>query len=42
MLLDYNVSKGSAVASSLLDQSKGYLVVDAASSFNAIVGRNAL
>lgn len=42
VLLDYNVSKGSAVASSLLDQSKGYLVVDAAPSFNAIVGKNEL
>jgi transposase len=42
VLLDYNVSKGSAVASGLLDQSKGYLVVDAAPSFNAIVGKNEL
>jgi transposase len=42
VLLDYNVSKGSAVASSLLDQSTGYLVVDAAPSFNAIVGKNDL
>lgn len=42
VLLDYNVSKGSAVASSLLDQFKGHLVVDAAPSFNAIVDKNEL
>ena len=42
VLLDYNVSKGAAVASSLLDQFKGYLVVDAAPSFNAIVEKNEL
>jgi len=42
VLLDYNVSKGSAVASSLLEHFKGYLVVDAAPSFNAIVARNEL
>lgn len=42
VLLDYNVSKGSAVASSLLDQFKGHLVVDAAPSFNAIIDKNEL
>ncbi len=42
VLLDYNVSKGSAVASTLLEEFKGYLVVDAAPSFNAIVSKNEL
>ena len=42
VLLDYNVSKGSAVASTLLEDFKGFLVVDAAPSFNAIVGKNEL
>ncbi|ASJ72821.1 hypothetical protein IMCC3135_13680 [Granulosicoccus antarcticus IMCC3135] len=42
VLLDYNVSKGSAVASMLLEEFKGYLVVDAAPSFNAIVSKNEL
>ncbi len=42
VLLDYNVSKGSAVASHLLEDFKGFLVVDAAPSFNAIVGKNEL
>lgn len=42
VLLDYNVSKGSAVASTLLEEFKGFLVVDAAPSFNAIVSKNEL
>jgi transposase len=42
VLLDYDVSKGSAVASRLLDQCHGSLVVDAAPSFNAIVAKNEL
>ncbi len=42
VLLDYNVSKGSAVASMLLEEFKGYLIVDAAPSFNAIVSKNEL
>jgi hypothetical protein len=42
VLLDYNVSKGSEVASALLEEFKGYLVVDAAASVNAIVKQNAL
>ena len=42
VLLDYNVSKGSAVASQLLENFKGFLVVDAAPSFNAIVSKNEL
>ena len=42
VLLDYNVSKGSAVASMLLEEFKGYLIVDAAPSFNAVVSKNEL
>ena len=42
VLIDYDISKGAAVATRLLDQFHGYLVVDAASSFDEIVGQNAL
>jgi len=42
VLLDSNISKVSAVASSWLEHFKGYLVVEEATSFKAIVARNEL